>query len=152
MSPYPEDPVRAVGPMRLVITTYPSSAAAGEAIAAALDRRLAACANLVPVRSRFWWKGTIDSAEEALVLFKTVPKRVGALLAFLELAHPYETPEVVELDVRRANARYLQYLAATLDPTPPPALGARPRRSAARRARGARGPGRTRAPHRRRSR
>jgi len=153
MSPYPLDPVRAVGPMRLVLTTYPSREAATDAVETVLLRELAACANIVPAHSRYWWKGKLESADEAMVLFKTVPKRVGALLSHLERNHPYDVPEVVEVDVPRAGTAYLRYLAATLDPeAPPPPMGGGSTRRATRRARGARGLGRTRAPHRRRSR
>ena len=153
MSPYPLDPVRAVGPMRLVVTTYPSPKAAQGAVESVLERRLAACANVLAIDSRYWWKQGIESASESLVLFKTVPKRVGALLAFLEVSHPYETPEVVEIDVPRANAGYLSYLASTLGPEGPSrATPPRTTRRAAPRDRGARGPGRTRAPRRPRSR
>ncbi len=151
MSPYPADPVRAVGPMRLVLTTYPSDAAAGRAAASVLERRLAACANVVPIESRYWWKGRLESASESLVLFKTVPKRVGALLAFLEGTHPYETPEIVEVDVPRVNAGYLAYLAATLGESRPRARP-RPRRRGGRRGPAAPAPGRTRARPRPRSR
>lgn len=151
MSPYPLDPVRAVGPMRLVLTAYPSDAAAGRAVTSVLERRLAACANVLPIESRYWWKGKLESAPESLVLFKTVPKRVGALLAFLEGSHPYETPEIVEVDVPRVNARYLAYLAATLGEVRPRARR-RPRRRGGRRGRAAPAPGRTRARPRLRSR
>ena len=153
MSPYPLDPVRAVGPMRLVVTTYPSREAALRAVEEVLERKLAACANIVPMHARYWWKGGLESADEALVLFKTVPKRVGALFHYLETNHPYDIPEVAEVDVPRVGTAYLRYLAATLDPeAPPPPLGGGPMRRAARRARGVRVPGRIRAPHRRRSR
>ena len=153
MSPIPLEDARAVGPMRIVLTTYPSSEAARTAVEGALSRRLAACANILAIDSRYWWKDRLESAGESLVLFKTVPKRVGALLAFVESSHPYDTPEVVELDVPRANRAYLRYLASALGPAVPPEFaGAGPRRRAAPRARGARAPGRTRAPHRRRSR
>jgi periplasmic divalent cation tolerance protein len=153
MSPYPLDPVEARGPMRLVLTTYPDREAARTAVDAALTRRLAACANLIAIDSRYWWKGRLESAGETLVLFKTVPKRVGALVRFLKESHPYDVPEVVELDVPRAEPAYLRYLAATLDPeAPPPPLGGGAIRRGGRRGPGARAPGRTRAPHRRRSR
>ena len=153
MSPYPLEPARALGPMRFVVTTYPSSEAALVAVEAVLKGRLAACANIVNAHSRYWWRGRIESADESLVLFKTVPKRVGALLRFLEVNHPYEVPEVVEVDAPRVGAAYLRYLAATIDPeAPPPPLGGGPTRRAAPRAREARGPRRTRAPRRRRSR
>ncbi len=147
MSPYPLDPVRAVGPMRLVLTTYPTRAAARAAVDRVLADRLAACANLVAIDSRYWWKGNVESAEETLVVFKTVPKRVGALFRQLEESHPYEVPEVVEVDVPRGANRYLRYLADTLDRlSPPPPLGAGIMRSAGRRAPGVRRPERTRGP------
>jgi periplasmic divalent cation tolerance protein len=153
MSPYPLDPAEARGPMRLVLTSYPSRDDALRAVDAVLARRLAACANLVPIDSRYWWKDRVESTGETLVLFKTVPKRVGALFRLLKETHPYAVPEVVEIDVPRAEPGYLRYLAATLDPdAPPPPLGGGTIRPAAPRGRGARAPGRTRAPHRRRSR
>jgi periplasmic divalent cation tolerance protein len=153
VSPYPLDPVEARGPMRLVLTTYPSRESALRAVDAALARRLAACANLVPLDSRYWWKGRVESATEVLVVFKTVPKRVGALFRHVKETHPYDVPEVAEIDVPRVERDYLRYLATTLDPAaPPPPLGGGVTRRAARRARGARSPGRTRAPHRHRSR
>jgi periplasmic divalent cation tolerance protein len=155
VSPYPADRIRAAGPMRLVLSTYPSRTAALGAIDAALARRLIACANLLPVDSRYWWKGRVESASESLVLFKTVPRRVEALLRFLKESHPYEVPEVAELDVPRADPSYLRYLATTVGvvarPVSAPGSGGARRREAPR-GRAARGPGRTRVPHRRRSR
>lgn len=156
MSPYPMDPVDATGPMRLVLCAFPVDGSAERAVERVLASRLAACAQQLPVRSRYWWRGALESADETLVLFKTVPKRVGALFRTLERLHPYATPEILELDVPRVADGYLGYLAATIDPEAPPRpLGGgtareRARRPAARRARGARSPARTRAPRRRR--
>ncbi len=153
MSPYPLEPAEARGPMRLVLVTYPDRAAALRAVDAVRAGRLAACANVLPADSRYWWKGRVESAAEILVLFKTVPKRVGGLFRFLKESHPYAVPEVIELDVPRVEEGYLRYLALTLDPaSPPPPLGGGTTRPAGRRAREARVPGRTRARHRRRSR
>lgn len=153
MSPFPLEPVRAAGPLRLVLTTYPSREVALPIVERVLARRLAACANLFPVDSRYWWKGSVESASEVAVLFKTVPKRVGGLLRYLAATHPYEVPELAEVDVPRVGAGYLRYLAATLDEyAPPPPLGGGLRRPGGRRGRGARSPARTRAPRRPRSR
>jgi periplasmic divalent cation tolerance protein len=154
VSPYPMDPVEATGPMRLVLTAFPSPAAADRAVRSVLTARLAACAQSTAVRSRFWWKGRVRTEEEVLVVFKTVPKRVGALFRRLAELHPYDVPEMIELDVPRVHPPYLAYLAETLDAdSPPPPLGggAPPvRRRGGPRARGARRPGRTPAPRRRR--
>lgn len=153
MSPYRLASPHAAGPMRLVLTTYPSGEAVLDAVESALRAGLAACANVVPVHSRYWWKGHLESSDESLVLFKTTPKRVGALFRHLETTHPYDVPEIAEVDVPRVGNVYLRYLAATLDPeSPPPSRGGGATRRGARRARGARSPARTRAPHHRRSR
>lgn len=145
MSPFPSDPEWAVGPMRLVLTTYPDRARASTAVREAVGRRLAACGSVLAVDSQYWWKGKLRSEPEALVLFKTVPKRVGALFRFLEEHHPYDVPEIVELDVPRSSTGYLAYLTETLDrASVRPGGGSRLTRSGGRRARGAPAPGRTR--------
>ncbi len=152
MSPYALDPIRAVGPVRLVLTTFPSRETALAAVTEAVEGRLAACGNVLPAESRYFWKGRVEAQSEAVVVFKTVPKKVGALFEFLGRTHPYEVPEVVEVDVPRVDPRYLAYLSATLEPdAPPPPLGGLTRRRA-RRGRAVRRPRRTRAPRRRRSR
>jgi periplasmic divalent cation tolerance protein len=153
VTPFPLEPARALGPMRLVLSAYPSVAAAREAVEGALERRLAACASVLGAESRYWWRGSLESATESLVVFKTTPKRVGALVRFLKERHPYEVPEIAEVDVPRVEPAYLAYLERTLDTRPPGAEPGRPpRRWAGRRAPGARRPARTRGPHRRPSR
>ena len=153
MSPYPLEEARALGPMRLVLTTYPTEADARAAVEAVLDRRLAACANFWPTGSRYWWKGSLESASEVLVVYKTVPKRVGALFAFVKASHPYDVPEVLEVDVPRVEPGYLRYLGRTLDPAGSSSRRTGPvRRPGGPRGRGARAPARTRARHRPRSR
>lgn len=151
MTPYPADPEWARGPMRLVLTTYPNRERALDAVGAAVSGRLAACGSIVPVDSRYGWKGAVVAAPEALVIFKTVPKRVGALFRFLAEHHPYDVPEIIEIDVPRASASYLAWLGDTVDRTSGPLSGDVLRRPGGPRARGARAPARTRVPHRRRS-
>ena len=151
MTPYPADPEWAKGPMRIVLTTFPSRERALTAVSGALAEHLAACGNVIPIDSRYWWKGRVQSESEALVLFKTVPKRVGALFRYIAEHHPYSVPEILELDVPRAAPEYLSYLTTTLDRASlPPSPRGRVTRRAGRRAPAARAPGRTRGqPHRR---
>lgn len=152
------DPVDATGPMRLVLCAFPDDASARAAVDRALSARLAACAQRHPVDSTYWWKGRIETHQEVAVVFKTAPKRVGALFRQLAEGHPYAVPEILELDVPRVHVPYLSYLAETIDRDAPPLPlgGGRPhdgraglRRPGSRRGRGAPRPGRTRArrPH-----
>jgi len=152
VSPFPVEPARATGPMRLVLSAYPTERSAQAAISAALRQRLVACASALSQRSTFVWNGRRETADEVLVIFKTAPKTVGALFRFLAETHPYEVPEIVEVDVLRAEPAYLGWLSGWVDPSSaatPPRLPTRP---AGRPGRGARAPGRTPAQPRRRSR
>lgn len=147
MSPYPADPVDATGPMRLVLVSAPRASAASLA-RDAVRLRFAACVQLIDIRSIYWWRGRREESEETLLLFKTVPKRVGGLFRYVARRHPYEVPEIVELDVPRVHPPYLAYLTAALGAPaiPPPRRTPRrgPRRRGSPQGPGARSPGRTR--------
>ncbi len=149
MTPLPTEPGPTT-PMRLVLSAYPSREEALRALEGALARRLVACGSLVAADSRFWWEGRVHAASEVLVLFKTVPKRLGALFGFLKEHHPYDVPEIAELELGRVHEAYGDYLAATLDPVSLARRDRRPpRRREAPRGPGAHAPRRTRAPRHR---
>ena len=151
MSPFPVEPARATGPMRLVLSAFPDAKSAQRTVERAIEQGLAACASSIAQRSTFLWRGRRETAEEVLVVFKTAPKTVGALFRFLCRTHPYEVPEIAEVDVLRADPRYLAWLSGLVDPSSVPDGGPYPRRRAGPRGRGARAPGRARARPRPRS-
>ena len=56
----------------LVYTTWPSIVEAERAGRAIVERRLAACVNILPgMISHYWWEGKIERAEEVVMLVKT---------------------------------------------------------------------------------
>jgi periplasmic divalent cation tolerance protein len=103
------------GILRVVYCGFPDDASARRIGEAAVARRLAACVNRFPVDSTYHWKGTIERTREVVALFKTSPRKVGALFEFLAREHPYEVPDIFELPVARAHRPYLEYLADTLE-------------------------------------
>lgn len=119
----------ATGPMRLVLTAAPP-AAARRLAREVLARRLAACVNSVSIASTYWWKGKVERAGERLLIFKTTPERSPELFDFLERHHPYDVPEIAELDASKLNEPYRRYLAETLES---PTSGRVPRGTATRR-------------------
>ena len=55
-----------------VYTTFPGLVEAEEAATVIVERRLAACANILPgMVSHYWWQGKVERAEEVVALFKT---------------------------------------------------------------------------------
>lgn len=99
----------------LVLVTAPSLKVARQLACDALAQRLAACANLIlRIESHYWWQGKITSDAEVLILFKTVPAKLGALEKFISTHHPYDTPEFVVLPITSGSKRYLAWLAASV--------------------------------------
>jgi periplasmic divalent cation tolerance protein len=101
----------------LVLSTV-ASAEDGERLARALvERRVAACVNVVPgVTSFYRWEGGVQRDEERLLVIKTRTDRFEALRSALVDLHPYEVPEVIALPISGAHGPYLAWLDASVAP------------------------------------
>jgi periplasmic divalent cation tolerance protein len=101
-------------PLAVVLVNAPPAVA--PAIARALvERRLAACVNVVPrVASVYRWEGAVVEDEESTLVVKTRAALVDAIAAAMPELHPYAVPEVIALpiDAARGNAAYLRWVRA----------------------------------------
>jgi periplasmic divalent cation tolerance protein len=97
---------------RVVLTTIGDEQKASDLATALVERRLAACVNIVgPIRSVYRWKGNVERETEFLLIIKTTSDQAARLeMAFKEL-HPYELPERVEVAVEGGSEDYLAWLA-----------------------------------------
>ena len=96
-----------------LVTAPPDQAE--EIALAILEPRLAACVNIVPaVRSLYWWEGELQRDDEALLVIKTTAASVDAVRTALDAAHPYDTFELVALDVSAGNPPYLRWIADSI--------------------------------------
>lgn len=92
-------------PVVLVLTTVPDEESAEKLAQGALDARLAACVTeLGKVRSRYRWKGAVETAQEIQLLFKTTVARALELERYIAAHHPYETPELLAWQANASNA------------------------------------------------
>lgn len=84
----------------LVYTTWPSIVEAEQAGRQIVERRLAACVNIMPgMISHYWWQGKIERAEEAVMIFKTRATLADAVGAAVKELHSYTTPAIMVLPV-----------------------------------------------------
>ncbi|WP_172386883.1 divalent-cation tolerance protein CutA [Streptomyces sp. MNP-20] len=97
----------------LVLTTTDTADKADTLARAAVEARLAACAQINgPVTSVYRWEGAVETAREWQVSLKTTQERYAALEAWLLQTHDYETPEIIATPVTGGSAAYLGWLAA----------------------------------------
>ncbi|MDG2307389.1 MAG: divalent-cation tolerance protein CutA [Candidatus Binatia bacterium] len=95
----------------VVLTTAGSEAEASNIARALVERKLAACVNLVPgVRSIYAWQGEICDDSEVLLVSKTTRARFDALAAAIRELHSYNVPEIVALSASEVDDAYAAWL------------------------------------------
>jgi periplasmic divalent cation tolerance protein len=88
--------------------TYEEALTIGRSL---VEARLAACVNLVPsIHSIYRWQGTVQTAQEVLLLIKTTQERFPALRDRITQLHTYDTPEIVAIPVAEGSDKYLGWL------------------------------------------
>ncbi len=95
----------------VVMTTCPSLEAARKLADDLVERRLAACVNVLPLAfSVYRWQGELQHTPEHLLLIKTCEDRYPSLEGRIRAMHPYELPEIVALDSHSAWPDYLAWV------------------------------------------
>jgi periplasmic divalent cation tolerance protein len=102
-------------PLELVLTSEGTPERAEALALALLERRLVACASLLPGRSLYRWQGRLETGAEVLLLLKTHPDQLDELRSVLHELHSYETPEWIHWSASSEGA-YGAWLAEQLSP------------------------------------
>jgi periplasmic divalent cation tolerance protein len=95
----------------LVYTTWPSIVEAEQAGRAIVEKRLAACVNILPgMISHYWWEGKLERGEEAVMLIKTRASLAEAVRKAVKELHSYQTPAIMVLPVESVDADYYRWV------------------------------------------
>ena len=96
-----------------VVTTTETNADAQRIATALVERRLAACVQIIgPMTSTFRWDGKVQTATEWLCVIKTCRDTYEGLEAAIRELHPYEVPEILATPIAAGSRSYLDWLAA----------------------------------------
>lgn len=99
----------------LVMTAVGSQEQADLIARELVERRQAACVNIVPgIRSVYRWKGEICQDGELLLIIKTLAGELDGVTATIRELHAYELPEVVSFEMDRGEPGYLDWIAASV--------------------------------------
>jgi periplasmic divalent cation tolerance protein len=100
---------------RLVLTTAASAEEARKIAHALVDRRLAACVNIIPkIESIYRWEGKVEESQEYLLLIKTTAQAFPALREAIQELHSYEVPECIALAIEEGSEAYLKWIDASV--------------------------------------
>ncbi len=78
-----------------------------------VEERLAACVNIFPIHSIYWWEGLREEDEFALIV-KTRRDRLESLEQRVKEIHSYETPCIVSFAIEGGSQDFFDWLADTV--------------------------------------
>ena len=100
----------------LVLTTTGSESEARKIAEMLVERRLAACVNVIPrIQSVYRWQGRVETAEEFLLIVKTVKSKEDQVQAAIRESHSYELPECISIPVESGSAEYLRWITESVE-------------------------------------
>lgn len=97
-----------------VVTTVDDKAIAEKIAEILLQKRLVACAQIMPCLSKYHWQGTIEKSEEFLCIMKTRLELYPLVEQAIKENHPYEIPEILAVDVVSGEKKYLEWMDSEL--------------------------------------
>ena len=99
-----------------VITTVGTEQEANLLAEELLERRHAACVNIIPgVRSLYRWRGSICRDSEYLLVIKSLEEEYELVAATILELHTYEVPEILTVPIARGDAKFLEWIGSCLD-------------------------------------
>ncbi|AFM05627.1 uncharacterized protein involved in tolerance to divalent cations [Bernardetia litoralis DSM 6794] len=78
-----------------------------------LDEKLVACTNSMPIKSCYFWQGSIENDTEQILITKTLPEKAKQVTRFLEKHHSYDTPCIACWEIE-VNEGYFEWAKSQL--------------------------------------
>lgn len=96
---------------QIILSTAASADEARKIARELVERRLAACVNIIPqIESIYRWQDKVESAQEWLLLIKTNGEQFPAVRDAICELHSYDVPECIALNIEDGSPEYLQWL------------------------------------------
>jgi|SRR5689334_11964919 periplasmic divalent cation tolerance protein len=101
---------------KLALTTAGSQEEARKIGHTLVERRLAACVNIVPqITSIYRWEGKVEETQEWLLLIKTTLTGFSRIQEAIEELHSYDVPECVCVAIEGGSSEYITWLKDSID-------------------------------------
>lgn len=95
----------------VIFITAPSKNEAEKIGKALVEKKLAACVNIIKdIRSIFFWKGKLSDEKEVLLIAKSKTKNFEKIEKEVKKLHSYEVPEIIGLPILMGSKDYLDWV------------------------------------------
>lgn len=100
--------------MVLIYTTCKNTDEAKKIGKLVIEKNLAACVNIWPMESTYFWQDKIVEDNEATLLIKTNESKIAEIEELILKNHIYATPFIGSIDVRRLNREYREWMSTVV--------------------------------------
>jgi len=94
----------------LIIATTSDRESAKKIARLLVERRLAACAQLLPIESVYRWKDEVNEESEIALFIKSRTALFDEVKTAIKENHAYEVPEIVQLPITDGLPQYLDWI------------------------------------------
>jgi periplasmic divalent cation tolerance protein len=99
----------------LVLTTAASEAEAKTIARALVEKKIAACVNIVcRVQSVYRWEGKLEESEEWLLIIKTDKSHVEEARGLVRGLQSYSLPEFIAIAIESGSEEYLRWMGEAI--------------------------------------
>ena len=77
---------------------------------AILKGKLAACIQMFPILSNYWWEDKIEESEEFILLIKTKEDNYKKIEELIKKLHTYEVPEILSIPISAISSEYFNWI------------------------------------------
>jgi len=90
-------------------TTFSSEEEASQLSEKMVKGGFAACSNIQPIKSCYFWEGQFNKDDEVSCILKTTAELAASLMEQIERQHPYDLPCVLHWEVN-VNQAYKEWV------------------------------------------
>jgi periplasmic divalent cation tolerance protein len=94
----------------IIITTAACEESAKKIAEVLVEKRLAACVQMFPVKSVYVWQGKVCKESEITLHIKSKASLFGMVSEAIKAHHSYQVPEIIQIPIADGSADYLKWI------------------------------------------
>jgi len=94
----------------IIITTAADKESAKKIAWLLVEKRLAACVQMFPIESIYFWQDKICEENETILIIKSQTALFDEIKTAIKEIHSYEVPEIIQIPITNGLPEYLKWI------------------------------------------
>ncbi len=94
-----------------ILITLPDIKLAQQVATELIKNHLAACIQMKPISSFYYWNNELCNSEEIEISLKSIDKHLNAIMDYINNISPYNTTQIIVIPIIDGDKDYLQWIS-----------------------------------------